>query len=56
MTQVNNEVAKPIINNLYEEPRRYYVIERGKLPLPVADWREPCWANGREEAIRDESD
>ena len=56
MTQVNNEVAKPIINSPYEEPRRHYVIEKGKLPLPVADRREPYWANRREEASRDESD
>ena len=42
MTQFN-EVPKPIINDPYEEPRQYYVIEKGKLPQLVEGRREACY-------------
>ncbi|MGH2405814.1 MAG: BPTD_3080 family restriction endonuclease [bacterium] len=38
-----NEVAKPIINDPYEEPRQYYVIEKGEPPRLVEGRREACY-------------
>ena len=43
MTQLNNEVTKPIINDPYEEPQQYYVIEKGESPLLVEGRREACY-------------
>ena len=38
-----NEVLKPIISDPYNEPRQYYVIEKGELPRLAEGWREACY-------------
>jgi len=35
-----NEVLNPIINDAYEEPRHYYLIERGEPPQLIEGRRE----------------
>lgn len=38
-----NEVLKPIINDPYEEPRQYYLIQKGEPPRLVEGRREACY-------------